>query len=88
MKSYLNSKCCLSKNSYGKSVITTEHINKGEVIAIWGGSILTQSEVDSLPKALQHYPLCVHPGFYSRPAGTPHPLWVGMKAGLTPKFVV
>jgi 5-methylcytosine-specific restriction endonuclease McrA len=26
--------------------------------------------------------------FYSRPAGTPHPLWVGMKAGLTPKFVV
>lgn len=39
-------------------------IARDEIVAVWGGEILTRAQVDSLPERFQHYAMQVEEDFY------------------------
>lgn len=39
-------------------------IARGEIVAVWGGEILTRSEVEQLPERYQHYAMQVEEDFF------------------------
>ena len=69
--SFLSPKCKVSANSkthrYG--VFAKKDIEKGELIVLWGGYILTLEEYRKLPKAVTdyEYPVQIFEGFYLGP---------------------
>ena len=69
--SYLSPKCETSNDSkihrYG--VFAKENIQKGELIAIWGGYIITLDELRKLPREIldYDYPVQIYENFYLGP---------------------
>lgn len=57
-----------SSPAHGKGVLATGKIKQGEIIAVWGGSIVTQGEFDRLSKGrfgkIADYATRVADGFY------------------------
>jgi len=63
--SYLSLKCEIRESSIHKlGVFAKEALKKGEVVAIFGGDILTVEETDGLPQALFEDFLQVYEGIY------------------------
>lgn len=69
--SFLSPKCYVSRKSkiHKCGVFAKNNIKKGELVAIWGGYILTASEVEKLPKFILEfgYPVQIHDNFYLGP---------------------
>ena len=71
VNSYISPKCEIQMKStihrYG--VFAKEHIQKDELLAIWGGHIIAAGNMDTLPKEiLQHdYPVQVYDNLYLGP---------------------
>ena len=69
--SYLNPKCEARTDSkihrYG--VFAKEKVNKGEMVALWGGYIMSLKEFKNLPQEVVEfdYPVQIYPGFYLGP---------------------
>lgn len=69
--SYLSPKCIAQNNSkihrYG--VFAKEDIKRGELIALWGGYIITLDELRKLPKRIldYEYPVQIFENFYLGP---------------------
>ncbi len=69
--SYLSPKCKAEKKSliHRFGVFATESIQRNELIAIWGGHIMTAQQIAMLPKEILDfdYPVQVHEGLYLGP---------------------
>ncbi|MCM8765394.1 MAG: SET domain-containing protein [Candidatus Omnitrophica bacterium] len=67
--SYLIKKAKIAKSPIsGRGVFAKELIKKGEIIAVWGGDIVTEKELKSLSRkgfpAVYHYATQIAEGFY------------------------
>lgn len=51
----------------GRGIYTTRPLKAGEVVAVWGGEIMTRSELALLPKSRQIHALQVEDDFYLVP---------------------
>lgn len=69
--SYLSPKCKAERKSHihRLGVFAREEIRCGELIAIWGGHIMTAQEIATLPKEIRDfdYPVQIHEDFYLGP---------------------
>ncbi len=45
-------------------IFAREPIARNEIVAVWGGEILTRAEVEQLPERYQHYAMQVEEEFY------------------------
>lgn len=63
--SYLTPKAEPRRKPNGQmGIFATEAIAQDEVVAVWGGEILTLEEVERLPERYQHYSMQVEEDFY------------------------
>lgn len=63
--SYLSPKAEVRPKANGqKGIFAREPIERGEIISVWGGEILTRREVKHLPERFQHYAMQVEEEFF------------------------
>ncbi len=68
--SFLSPKCIAKhSNIHNAGVFAIQDIKKDELIAIWGGYVMTDEEFDRLPKEIYDYsyPVGVYGGYYLGP---------------------
>lgn len=63
--SYLTPKAkAMPKPNGQMGIFAVEPIARDEIVAVWGGEILTRAEVEELPEQYQHYAMQVEEDFY------------------------
>ncbi|MBI2866443.1 MAG: SET domain-containing protein [Chloroflexi bacterium] len=68
--SYLTPKARVGSSQIaGKGIIAVEHIAKGELVAVWGGHLITWAEMQRLPPEVREHPVQIW-----------HDLFVGPRA--------
>lgn len=53
---WINSKLAVADCELGKGQFATQDIGGGELLAVFGGRVMTLDEFDRLPPEIQHYP--------------------------------
>ncbi len=73
--SYLSPKCTVEERDGEKGVYATQVIRTGDLVAIWGGIIYSQNEVEEIGKTVPHFlthPVSVYEDFYIGPIDEVH----------------
>jgi len=69
--SWLSPKCFVGDSPLGgRGLFTRDAIDSGELVVVWGGQILTDTEVQSLAQTwprLNHHTICIAPGLRLAP---------------------
>lgn len=78
LNSFLSTKCKTGKSKIeGMGIFANQIINKGELVAVWGGSIYTADELKEICEQFPHFsthPFGVYEGFYMGPNNPSDPL--------------
>lgn len=68
--SYLTPKCKAGNSGIHRwGVMAVKNIKKDELVAVWGGWVMTFKEYQKLPKVIKNfeYPVQIYPGFFIGP---------------------